>query len=54
LVKETLNYIIGLLGEHDRFCLIMFDFLGERLTPLKKVTQPNKEMFKQIFSKIIA
>ena len=34
LVKETLKYIIDLLGDNDRFCLITFGSSAECLSPL--------------------
>ena len=37
LVKNTLKYIIDILCENDRFCLISFESSAERLCPLLKV-----------------
>lgn len=45
LVKETLNYILDLLNERDRLCLILFDDNVERLTPLRCINEKNKSDF---------
>jgi hypothetical protein len=41
-VKETLKYILSLLNENDRLCLIEFNTGSRRLTPLKKADKNNE------------
>ena len=49
LVKKTLKYIIDLLDENDRFCLINFSSSAKRKCPLLKVNEQNKQKFEKIF-----
>lgn len=42
LVIDTLLYLLQLLNEYDRLCLITFNTTAERLCPLKTVTITNK------------
>lgn len=45
LVNKTLKYLLEILNEKDRLCLIMFDDRSVRLTPLKKNTKENRAYF---------
>lgn len=54
LVKKTLDYIIDLLGENDRFSLISFESSATRLSPLLRITKSNKSKLSSIFKKIAA
>jgi len=45
LVNSTLKYLLEILNEKDRLCLIMFDHSSKRLTPLKKNTKENRNYF---------
>lgn len=40
-VKKTLKLLLNFLSENDRLCLIEFNEIAQRLTPLKKVTKSN-------------
>lgn len=37
-VREALCYIIDLLNENDRLCLITFESVSERILPFTRVT----------------
>ena len=45
LVHKTLKYLLTILSEKDRLCLIKFDTTASRLTPLKKNAKDNLEYF---------
>ena len=40
-VKKALKYLLKLLGERDRICLIIFNTFGDRLFPLQKTNKVN-------------
>ena len=42
LLKDTLKYLVDLLGENDRISIVKFNGSAERLTPLQRVTEANK------------
>jgi len=45
-----LEYLVELLGENDRLCLIQFDHNAERMTPLRKVKNNKNELLQAISS----
>ncbi|KAL4437706.1 hypothetical protein ABPG74_012381 [Tetrahymena malaccensis] len=53
-VKKTLEYLLELLGENDRLCLILFNSYATRLCHLMKTNNSNKPAFKEIINKINA
>lgn len=42
LLKDTLKFLVDLLGEDDRISIVKFDSSAKRLTPLQRVTKSNK------------
>lgn len=51
LLKNTLKYLVDLLGEDDRISIVSFDSTAQRVTPLQRVTETNKpEIIKAIDS----
>lgn len=52
LVKKTLNYILTILTENDRFSLVVFDDYGEQLIALKRVSQVNQVLFKKVIEQM--
>ncbi|CAD8154113.1 unnamed protein product [Paramecium pentaurelia] len=52
MVKQTLSVLLDFLSDCDRYQLITFESSAQRLTPLKRVTDGNKQYFKQIISQI--
>eukprot|EP00331_Platyophrya_macrostoma_P021855 CAMPEP_0176434686 /NCGR_PEP_ID=MMETSP0127-20121128/16833_1 /TAXON_ID=938130 /ORGANISM="Platyophrya macrostoma, Strain WH" /LENGTH=432 /DNA_ID=CAMNT_0017817487 /DNA_START=169 /DNA_END=1463 /DNA_ORIENTATION=- len=42
LVRKTLTYLLGLLGDDDRISIVEFEDWATRLTPLLRVTDTNK------------
>lgn len=52
LVRETLKYLVDLMGENDRLSLILFESTASRLCPLLRVTSKNKSHFTKIISTI--
>lgn len=53
-VKKTLEYLLELLGDNDRLCLILFNSYATRLCHLMKTNDVNKISFKEIIGKIYA
>ncbi|CAD8143721.1 unnamed protein product [Paramecium octaurelia] len=51
-VKQSLVQLLDFLSEKDRLCLVTFDGSAQRLTPLKTLTQENKNNFKKVISAI--
>ncbi|CAD8073393.1 unnamed protein product [Paramecium sonneborni] len=54
MVQQTLIVLLDFLGDQDRLQLIIFHQKANQLTPLKCVTQQNKEYFKTIINQIFA
>ncbi|CAD8149367.1 unnamed protein product [Paramecium octaurelia] len=52
MVKQTLALLLDFLNENDRYQLITFESQAQRLTPLKRVTDGNKQYFKQVIQTI--
>lgn len=52
MVKSTLIQLLQFLTEKDRLQLILFNDEASRLTPLKRVTDANKQYFKSEIFKI--
>ncbi|CAK67432.1 unnamed protein product (macronuclear) [Paramecium tetraurelia] len=53
-VQQSLVQLLDFLSEKDRLCLITFDGSAQRLTPLKTLTQDNKNYFKKAIYSIRA
>ncbi|CAD8085136.1 unnamed protein product [Paramecium primaurelia] len=54
MVQQTLLILLNFLSDQDRLQLIIFNESAEQLTPLKCVTEQNKEYFKSIINSITA
>lgn len=54
LVNQTLKYLLTILTERDRLCLIVFDDRATRLTPLKRNTKENHSFFTKSIDAIFA
>ncbi|CAD8203694.1 unnamed protein product [Paramecium pentaurelia] len=52
MVKKTLILLLDFLGEQDRLQIITFNEQAQRLTPLKCLTEKNKQYFQSIISQI--
>lgn len=39
LVQDTLKYLLELLNENDRLCLVLFESSATRLSPLYRLTK---------------
>ncbi|CAD8119435.1 unnamed protein product [Paramecium primaurelia] len=52
MVQQTLSVLLDFLSDCDRYQLITFESSAQRLTPLKRVTDGNKQYFRQIISQI--
>ena len=46
LVRKSLKYLIKLLNEDDRICIISFDSTGKILTPFLRNKKSNKKQLK--------
>ena len=53
LVRNTLDYLLGLLGDDDRLSIVKFDNNSKRLTPLLRVTDANKPKLKDAIESLI-
>ncbi|EAR89934.1 von willebrand factor type A (VWA) domain was originally protein (macronuclear) [Tetrahymena thermophila SB210] len=53
-VKKTLEYLLELLGDNDRLCLILFNSKATKLCHLMRTNNSNKPAFKEIINKIEA
>ena len=46
-VRETLKYMLTVLQENDRLCLIIYDDKVNVITGLEKVSEKNKIQFNE-------
>ncbi|CAD8123001.1 unnamed protein product [Paramecium sonneborni] len=53
-VKSSLKVLLNFLTDQDRLSLIVFNDKAQRLTPLKRTTQNNKQYFLSIFEQIVS
>ena len=54
LVQQTMNYLLTIMQQYDRLCLINFESSANRLTGLHLVTPSNKLLFEQSILKLNA
>ena len=54
LVKETLNYLLTLLNENDRLCLIEFQSYANRIIPLTRCSKKNNSSLQRNINSIKA
>ncbi|CAK66071.1 unnamed protein product (macronuclear) [Paramecium tetraurelia] len=54
MVKKSLLLLLDFLGEQDRLQIITFNEHAQRLTPLKCLTEKNKQYFQAVISQISA
>ena len=46
LVRQSLKYILKVLGEKDRICLVSFDNKAKVMIPFLRISHENKERIK--------
>mmetsp|Transcript_67640 Transcript_67640/g.78535 ORF Transcript_67640/g.78535 Transcript_67640/m.78535 type:complete len:576 (+) Transcript_67640:1-1728(+) len=54
LLRETLKYLVDLLGENDRMSIVQFSSSARRILPLKKVSDANKPEILQAINSLNA
>jgi len=54
LLKDAVAFVIGEMQPSDRLSIVSFNHLGQRLSPLKKMTQEGKDVSQQTAMRLIA
>jgi uncharacterized protein YegL len=52
LVKQSITYLLTILTENDRICLITFENKSEYITPLLRVSEVNKSIIEKAIASI--
>jgi uncharacterized protein YegL len=54
LLRDTLKYLVDLLGDDDRISIVQFESSAKRLIPLQRVTETNKPKILKVIDSLYA